>query len=393
MKKLMIAAVAAATVGGAFAAPIVYDYKASVKHTYLKELKAKDLYLKTQKTSSLKGYLVQDFDAEIQRAGTATITSADVQPANRCFLVVKNGSAEAKYRFVRIVPGIIEASWYTTKALNAGTVLGKTYKGTLAAQGYLYLGGEMTAKLGGATFTGLTATDTGLAAQDRAFVASLQTSNPLTIGIDDYFYTSCYLFGQFNQPDWDYDGQTTIASDVKYRYFFADAWLNGAGFGKASYSSTLDACCGKGIAQGGLVLDTLSGNLKAGLYLCSLTGSDLLHADIEDWEDQLWVDNTVELDQDNKFDYWKKDTWADGNLDLGTTDVGYGTWSIKRNTKLASVEVKAADLADGVTGCDAAVYGYIKAAALALDKNVTLFGSPIQGAVINQEFHNAYLVK
>ncbi len=393
MKKLMIATVAAATVGGAFAAPLVYDYKATVKHTYLKEYAAKDLYLKTQKSSTLKGYLIQDNDAEIQKAGSATITSQDVQPANRCFLVVKNGSAEKNYRFVRIVPGIIEAEWYTTKKLNSGTVIGKNYKGTLDAQGYLYLGGEITSTLVGGTFTSGTATDTEILADcpayaQRKFVASLQSpgSTP-AFGIDDYFFTSCYLFGQFNQPDWSF--ATDTASNIQYRWFFADAWMNGAGFGKASYNSKISACCGRGSLSGGLAINSLSGNLKAGLYLCSVSGSDILHTVVAYWEDQLWVaygNNGVSN---------VKDTWADGNLDLATTDVGYGTWSIKLNTKLASKAVDATDVADGVAvgTCGAAVYGYIKAAALALDKNVTLFGSPIAGAMINNEFHENYLKK
>ena len=408
MKKLMIATVAAATVGGAFAAPLVYDYKATVKHTYAKEYAAKDLYLKTQKSSTLKGYLIQDYDAEIQRAGNATITKDDVQPANRCFLVVKNGSAEKDYRFVRIVPGIIEAEWYTAKALSTGTTIGKTYKGSLNAQGYLYLGGEMVSTLVGQTFVAGTATDTELtsdvanytsAAQMRNFVNSLQTSKALTIGIDDYFFTSCYLFGQYNQPDWNFDASCGCASTWKYRWFFGDAWMNGAGFGKASYNSKMTACCGRGTKTGGLTIDSLSGNLKAGLYLCSVSGSDILHTSngTSYWEDQLWVDGVTDATCTRTTDLHKyaKDTWADGNLDLATTDVGYGTWSIKRNTKLAANAVTGSDVADQVVAstCQAAVYGYIKAAALALDKNVTLFGSPLSGAMINNEFHNAYLTK
>ena len=393
MKKLMIAAVAAATVGGAFAAPFVYDYKASVKHTYLKEYAAKDLYLKTQKTSSLKGYLIQDADGETAKA------VVDVQPYNRCYLVVKNGSAESKYRFVRIVPGIIEASWYTTKALVSNQQINKTYTGSLTAQGYLYLGGDVTSAYVGSTFSAGSLTESewnaNLTSVARSFVASLQGRLAVpTFGIDDYFFTSCYLFGQFNQPDWNYDAVDFAASGYKYRYFFADAWMNGAGFGKASYSSTIGACCGKIDVDGGFVLDTLSGNLKAGLYLCSVSGSDIAHAKIPGWDDQLWAEAGDGVDA-NGDPILVKDTWADGNLDLGTTDVGFGTWSIKRNTKLAGVDIKDADLADGVSlaDCGAKVYPFIKAAAQALDKNVVLFGSPLSGAVINLEFHNAYLKK
>ncbi len=392
MKKLMIAAVAAATVGGAFAAPIVYDYKASVKHTYLKQGKVKvnntstTLYLKTQKTSSLKGYLIQDAD------GKTTKAQADVQEYNRCYLVVKNGSAEKNYRYVRIVPGILEAKWYANKVLSGS-------KGSAYAQGYLYLGGDVVTTLAGSMFTSGTDTDNLLANEVtgystgstlRALVDSLEPASPITptYGIDDYFYTSCYLFGQYNEPDWNYDVSATTASTVLYRYFFADAWMNGAGFGKASYSDSRAACCGRKSGSAGYELNSLSGNLKAGLYLCGLSGSDLYHKSLNRYEDQLWAEQYNALTS-----AWTADTWADGDLELGTTDVGYGTWSIKLNTKLAGKDIDANDLDDGITMADvtANVYPFIKAAALALDKNVTLFGSPLDGAMINQEFNTAYL--
>lgn len=390
MKKLMIAAVAAATVGGAFAAPIVYDYKASVKHTYLKagnvtvDKNKVKLYLKTQKTSSLKGYLIQDADGETAKA------TADVQKYNRCFLVVKNGSAEAKYRFVRIVPGILEAKWYTNKLITGD-------KATMNAQGYLYLGGDITDALAGSKFTADSATDTTInnevgvsATQIRAFVSPLVDDKAPTLGIDDYFYTSCYLFGQYNEPDWNYDG-TNKASLMQFRYFFADAWLNGAGFGKAAYGDNITVCCGRKAGSAGYELTSLSGNLKAGLFLCGFSGSNLAHDYIYLFEDQLWVNQW----NDDLRDVDVADTWADGDLDLGTTDVGFGTWSIKINKKLNGVAITDKDVADGVAlaDCGAKVYPLIKAAAQTLDKNVTLFGSPLDGAMINVEFHDSYLKK
>lgn len=120
MKKLMIATLGLAVAGSVFGTPVVYDYKATVKHTYLKEAKVKisgspeKVYLKKAKSSSLKGYLIQDVDVD----GQTTKAKGDVQPKNRCYLVVLNRSAEKDYRYVRILPGIIDASWYSSKDIS-----------------------------------------------------------------------------------------------------------------------------------------------------------------------------------------------------------------------------------------------------------------------------------
>lgn len=398
MKKLMIATLGLAVAGSVFGTPVVYDYKATVKHTYLKEANVKfpgvtnkvKVYLKKAKSSSLKGYLIQDVDTQTKKA------AGDVQPKNRCYLVVLNRSAEKDYRYVRILPGIIDASWYSSKDIS------DKKKVSVAAQGYLYLGGDMTDTLAGATFTGIGREDTlpyieeEIGARNyaqRQFIASLQSTIPLAQGIDDYFFTSCYLFGQYNQPDWNFS--TDGASSVQYRWFFADAWLNGAGLGKASYSSS--ACCGRRTA--GYVLDSLTGNLKAGLYLCGLSGSEVHHDYLYVFGEQIWAENWGNAFSGTPHAN-KADTWADGELDLGTTDVGYGAWSIKRNAKFAGVSIKDTELpagtwndTDGNGKLNASVYPFIKAAAQKLDKNVVLFGNPIKGNLINEEFHNAYLDK
>lgn len=396
----MIATLGLAVVGSVFGEPVVYDYKATVKHTYLKEAKVKisgdqaKIYLKKAKSSSLKGYLIQDVDKETKKA------AGDIQPKNRCYLVVLNRSAEKDYRYVRILPGIIDASWYSNKVLPDYT----RKPTSVAAQGYLYLGGDMTDTLAGATFTGidkestLPSIDEGIGTGNyaqRAFIDSLQSGSALKKGIDDYWFTSCYLFGKYNQPDWNFvkDG----ASSVLYRWFFADAWLNGAGLGKASYSS--EGCCGR--TEAGYVLESLTGNLKAGLYLCGLSGSMApRHQYLFVFGEQIWAETWTEDAGHMRAN--KADTWADGELDLGTTDVGYGTWSIKRNAKFAKVAITDKELpsgasvgawsdTDGKGVLDASVYPFIKAAAQKLDKNVVLFGNPIKGALINEEFHNAYL--
>lgn len=406
MKKLMIATLGLAVAGSVFGATetVVYDYKATVKHTYLKEAKVKisgsseTLYLKKAKSSSLKGYLIQDVDKETVKA------RGDVQPMNRCYLVVLNRSAEKGYRYVRILPGIIDASWYSNKALP-----GYNRKTSVAAQGYLYLGGDMTdaTALDGATFA-TTGSDTlsyiekkigskTIGSGDyvqRTFISSFQSGNSLAQGIDDYFFTSCYLFGKYNQPDWNFVNDAVAgpgASSVLYRWFFADAWLNGAGLGKASYSS--EGCCG--LTDAGYVLESLTGNLKAGLYLCGPSGATAPdHDKLYVFGEQIWAEDWK--DDAGNMRANKADTWADGELDLGTTDVGYGTWSIKRNAKFAGVSIKAEELPSGGAWSgtfNASVYPFIKAAAQKLDKNVVLFGNPIKGALINAEFHNTYLDK
>ncbi len=394
MKKLMIATLGLAVAGSVFGTPVVYDYKATVKHTYLKEAKVKisnsseTLYLKKAKSSSLKGYLIQDVDTQTKKA------AGDVQPKNRCYLVVLNRSAEKDYRYVRILPGIIDASWYSSKDIS------DKKKVSVAAQGYLYLGGDMTDTLAGATLTGTASTlsyiEGKIGADDvqRDFIESVQSREKLKFGIDDYFFTSCYLFGQYNQPDWNFVNDATEgpgASSVQYRWFFADAWLNGAGLGKASYSS--ESCCG--LTDADYVLDSLTGNLKAGLYLCGLSGSDVDHDYLYVFGEQIWAENWE--DASSRVPHANQaDTWADGGLDLGTTDVGYGTWSIKRNAKFAGVSIEDKELPSGGDWSgtfNASVYPFIKAAAQKLDKNVDLFGNPIEGALINEEFHNTYLDK
>ena len=470
MKKLMIAAAAVAMVGGAFADPIVYDYKASVKHTYLKAkninnlkiggqtiYKGAQIYLKYTKSSSLQGYLIQDVDGvlgnrngyitydipeEVYEGDTLTgtniltrvcdvrrITKNDAQPGNRCFLVVMNKSAEKQYRVPRIIPGIIDAKWYDN------TAKGQT---TVPAQGYLYLGGEtvarthklfdtgiewgageyiegegysVTNKLFVRDYEGFRGTKfanadgmpgvwnfrrfydnqrierfQGLPARlrkavddgeltyaqaidklDRAYfawrdlwnvnedpyieaVSEGYVTRTAEFGIDDYWFTSCYLFGQYNQPAWK-------GSSLEE---FADCWLNGAGFGKAGYlPGKIKACCGRdlGSKATAYAIKQLSGNLKAGIYLCTENGDDSTHSAIVQrtglLEDQLWlsvVDNSwygvdtalQTLDSNDDAEYisldgnWmtKQDIWADGNLDLATTDVGSGTWSIKATTAL-----------------------------------------------------------
>ena len=539
MKKLMIAAAAVAMVGGAFADPLIYDFKASVKHTYLKAKKVNtkiiqgaQIYLKYTKSSSLQGYLIQDvdgvlgrrngyisetyeaeaMDAEGQGTGeihsytrvcdVRRITKNDAQPGNRCFLVVMNKSAEKAYRTPRIIPGIIDAKWYDDQA-NGQT--------TVPAQGYLYLGGEVVARSRQAWETPIVTADDGAGnltymkirdfegfngtkfvaldgmpgsnwgtfrhfydnqrletimtypseilnmADDSgnegdptpkadamalwrnnwrdlwfvnerpdtnyvdsvAYVPEQAVTRTAEFGIDDYWFTSAYLFGQFNQPAWNL---STVEE-------YADSWLNCAGFGKAGYlPGKIKACCGRdlGSKATAYAIKQLSGTLKAGIYLCTENGDDSSHSAILQrtgvLEDQLWLsvrENSWVNDVDAN--YWgldgayalvKQDIWADGNLDLATTDVGSGSWSIKATTALDKDIAAKGGLTENVplawgfqqpsTGFTRPLVNAIDAAMVKLDKTcksgISLFGTPLMDEVqdfglINYSFFKNYLAE
>lgn len=416
MKKLMLTAAAIALSGAALAVE-TYTYQASVKHTYIKEqaftrvlgvtVPRVTLYVKYTKNTTLNGYLIQDDQELLRVSATAAITGAatELQPGNRCFLVVKNKGAEREYQFARILPGVLEAKWYDDKLSGAGTY---------PAQGYLYIGGEVVAAYIGTTFH---ATCDGVAVggyTPRAMTnwQRLQPAPTVPLyGIDDYFFTSAYLFGQYNQPSW---ANPTQVEE------FGDTWMNHGGLGKAAYFNNIKLCCGKGKGAAGTVLDSLAGNVKVGIYLCSENGENDSHTYGFDRtgvvENQLWKavqvnDPTLALTYNVgpvPTALQKLDMWADGNLDLGTTDVGSGTWSIKRTTTLASPALTAAELAVITTATAADPvhqWGFaaptttlpliqaIKGAFVALKPGTQpLFGDVLEeGAMINYSFFNGYL--
>lgn len=418
----MFAALAVAITGVASATE-VYTYKATVKHTYLKIKRftrvlnvpiagGLDLYVRYNKTSTLEGFLIQDDTQALSavNGGAGTISSVDPQPGNRCFLVAKNKSPEKNYKFAAIIPGIIDVKWYDDK-LSA--------PGTSPAQGYLYLGGEPVVAYVGTTFLAADANLTAYA--PRVFATHwrrmLPAATPVpTYGIDDYWFTSAYLFGQYNQPAWAGSGLVQE---------FADTWMNHAGFGKVKYSAEL--CCGDGSA--GVTLDNLSGNVKVGIWLCTETGDDNGHTDPLGvvrrglLEDQLWMGVALNDPLDPGFTTYNigvvpsarrvMDMWGDGNLSLGTTDVGTGTFSIKRTTKkpfdATNMVAVSADELNTITvtwGLAAGLGGRrtllsaIKTALIELKTDTTFLGNPVgKGAthpsgvngLINASFYSAYL--
>ena len=274
------------------------------------------------------------------------------------------------------------------------------------AEGLLYLGGEIVTAPVGTVFEAADGEPGGYS--PRQLTGQWQRKNPgpttPTAVIDDYWFTSCYLFGQYNQPSWE-------GYDIEE---FGDAWLNHAGFGKAAYANNVKLCCGRQSGKAGTVLDSLSGHVKAGLFLCSENGENEAHslgvARTGLAEDQLWAgvkDNDPTLSsvytsgtRPNP-NMQVLDVWADGGLDLRTTDVGYGTWSIKRITTLSAVDLDENDKAKMAEwGVTTSLVGTkwllltIKGAMLKLDSKATLFGDPIAGnEMINCSFYKNYLAE
>ena len=385
MKKLMFAAAACALAGVAVADPLVYDYKSSVKQVYLREIKVKDatgtkvpVYQKFQKSASIKGYLIVDNDGVTSPVvtGNASATCYD-QGRNRAFLVVLNKNITAdcapvnQVKWPKILPAVFEAKWYDTKLdVNKGRA------NSGIAEGYLFAGGESIACLR-PRWDVIAGVDT-----ERGADTVPAANTPGMVAYSDYVWTSVYLFGCYNGPNWfgyqvganpfdlfeaAWDGN--LPADVKTGRVngdpsFHDTWLNGAGIGKYTVpGKTIKSggCCG---LQGSVtyhdpIVESLSGQLKGGIFLC--TDNGILVDDYEFlggigngyvWDDQFvtaghWTTGTYAGDK------WQTDLWQDGAVEQETTDVVFGSWSIKLNTKGIAAELtddeKAQLTADGYT--------------------------------------------
>ena len=421
----MFAAATVAVAGGAFSAPLVYDYKASVKHLNLKEVNVKfnnssvRTYQKVVKSATLRGYLIVDADgatsssaAGIQAnvAGTPLWASgAVINPAqsldhgrNRAFLVVQNNGVETTYRRPKVLPAIIEGKWIDTKFKFNG--LARKASNDIA-EAYLWVGGESVAPvrpkldwLDGNTVDPVSRTP----GVDPSVVPALAT--PGMVMVADYAWTSVYLFGKYNSPNW-YFGYNTVAETAvdagqpalfsiqtvtgnaawfNNHPFFHDTWLNGAGFGK--YVVLDEPCCG--ITDRPSVIDTLSGNLEGGLYLCTENGTDVNSAGyafvgngLDSWEEQFFTSRQW-IATDYVGDLFQLDLWQDGNAELNTTDIIFGTWSIKRNASF--FETRAVPMSNAEIALLTAGTGAIPAAlftenALGLaDLTATIKGAILQ---------------
>jgi hypothetical protein len=163
-----------------------------------------------------------------------------------------------------------------------------------------------------------------------------------------------FLFGTYNDYEFDSTG-TPVA--------FFDTWLDAAGFGKALTDSTDGGC---GVGSSCTALSSLSGSVIGGLFICHPNGYPL--SVIQPYEGFLCL------------------AW------IGTTDVISGTWSIKRNTKLAPVALTTAEAAItlGDTETDAYVNGAAKAIRAGFSFIDTATGAARQNGLVNAAFAAEY---
>ena len=390
MKKLMIAAAGVAMVGGAFAEPLVYDYRANVRHMYLKVVsnvkvsdaagreQVMDVYAKVIRSSSLKGYLVMDDDGATSKTVTGGLcdpaTTGDVSfdfGRNRGFLVVKDltlQAGEEVYENVRrpkILPSILDAKWIDQAITKKDMPL------TGLAEGYLFCGGDSIA------CTRTILDEIAGVVKDRkeapqlpgkeAYKDDPQAGFAGMTAYADYLWTSVYLFGQYNGPNWYYDevvgedGTVTAAGPfdgfelawdgqlpaglkigfVNGHPYFHDTWMNGAGFGTyiKPKTTTKAACCGRGKATKhyDILLNTLSGQVKGGLFLCTenairayVSNYAFFDGDNVRWENQFVTKRIVPADTFQP-DYYQNDMWQDGSVEQEVTDVITGNWAIRYN--------------------------------------------------------------
>lgn len=344
MKKLMMLAAAMTIVGSAFADVAVYDYKATIKNVNLKKTTVRIAgtsfvaYVKFIQSTSLYGYLISDCDNCDGIAGNGW-----------GYLVVANKGGDMPK-----VPKILPAD-LLVKTWNPKMTQTKTYE----AEGYLFAGKGKAdwpyAASAAQTQSGVTTWDSGL---DYVY----------TFGSRDAGEGTRFLFGTYN------DFERAVVSDQIVTRFF-DAWLDASGFGKALTDAT-DGGCGVGTSC--TVLDSLSGSVIGGLFLCF---------------PNEYITSLGPIVRE----------WTLCNAWLGTTDVITGTWSIKRNTKLQPVAETVAEVAYLDAGrpvplgfglSTTVVDELVKAAAQAIKPGYSFVdvsaGTSRPAGLVRQQFANAF---
>jgi hypothetical protein len=344
--------------------------------------------------------------------------------------------AAGRYAYPRIIPGIIEAKFYTPQFQGANSA---------PAQAYLWLGGELVTA-GAQNAIGLAGNDAAGAYHvighkngPNAFVAlgaeaagnfPIATTPGTGAKIASYAFTSEYLFGQFN-------------SKAGAAARFADCWMNGAGFGQ---SGAWDGgeCCGWATSSAGMSVNNLQGNLKGGLFLCSLNGEQRMHQVLpfgdaaapagqaqSRFDRQLWSDWDDSTTLGGAFvapaalSNWV-DLWADGPVELGTTDCASGTFSLRRVTRDMTQDLAAPADTPLLTAAALAAWGgagvvptfnraagttadgtlellrTIKGCMLSLNRNAVMAGTDaaaapnnaaVPTALFGPTFYNAYLAQ
>jgi hypothetical protein len=410
MKKLMIASLAACAVSGAFAAPLVYDYKASVKHMYEKvqKVKAGEFYVKYVKSSKLQGYFVQDFDGASLLANNEA-TGNNYISQKRGFLVLINKSAEKDYRAPKIMPAQLDVKKVVTKVKSDGA------PASSIAETYFYAG----------SFVNFIDANNGWDGdydESKDYLFSNGVTGVPGAGIRTYGTagSTIYLFGQHNTFNQFTNLNAPPATDTLV-YAFGDAWLNGAGFGTIGTPKTT-LCCGWTTSVKGGNIKSVSGNLKGGLFLCSTGGE---WADSDAWF-ALGLEDIYKNDVGNAAGKVKQGysnanpedpqdqvAWSDGDIALSTTDVVSGSWTLKPASNKFKAVALTADERDAEVGGNkyfpnvattpklATLLANIKAANQALDKNYSLLtsveprelaGAPTEG-LISYEFANIFIDK
>lgn len=348
------------------------------------------VYMKYQKATTLKGWLIMDSDGvtsptimgdrlapfdsitevgESDVGGYASYSTGYDYGRNRGFLVVINPNAYKTVRHPKILPAILDAKWLDTAFAKLGTAQSGP------AEGNLYVGGDAVKPVR----PQLDFLDSIQDVAQRNYIPYVpysitnDTGVALTnytgmVAVGDYVWTSIYLFAGttyddafFNGPNWFVDafdgfeyawdlnlpeflqtGWTTnktgkiIKKGTLPEDYYHDTWMNGTGVGKWSRGKIEWAlCCGADESSGNddIVLESLSGNLKGGLFLCTENGIVVGSGNYwwfynTEWEDQF---NTARLWPADLFypDSWQNDLWQDGFFEIETSDVIYGTWSIK----------------------------------------------------------------
>lgn len=405
MKKLMIATAVAAIAGGAFSAPLVYEYKASVKHMYEKiqtvgiGAGAANYYVKYVKNSKLQGYFIQDKDAASLLANTDAGGTA-VQSEKKGFLVLINKSAEKNYTAPKIMPAQLDVKTVVTKVDRFGA------PAQSIAEAYFYAGPFIAFPDAANPWDGSQDDGAEYMVNNGAANGAAGVRAYGTVG------STLYLFGQHNT----YNRFDNTLAQPATICAFGDAWLNGGGFGTIG-TAVAGLCCGWETSAGGSSVKSLSGDLKGGLFLCSAGGvlasgggwffalglEDLYRSDIPGtgYNHAIygWNAGAAEDTEDRV-------TWADGDISLSTTDVVSGNWTLKpAGKKFQAVALTAAETAwagfatilatpNGVT-----LMQNIKAANQLLDKNYSLTtdtepsaaaGNPTTG-LISPNFAALYL--
>lgn len=231
MKRIIPIAMVAAMACGAYAqendivdvTPDVFDYKASVRHTDLKEIRVGGLMqsqtvaVKYIKSSTLFGYLIAGCANCEEEIGTGF-----------GYLVVANRRDK--------VPVILPAD-LLAKAWPAN---GLADSRKWISEGYLFVGDGTNEESPWGTY--------------------------LTWSTDDYGASSRLLFGKYNRED------LTEGDPI-----FADTWMSAAGFGLAVNATTCIGCgtdgdiCEEpeiGELETCVRLDTLCGSVIGGMFLC-----------------------------------------------------------------------------------------------------------------------------